>query len=66
MRNASGVCNVPKGLEILYGVSKYAGAWVPKVSVNGVLTTCAHCSTSSGAMEIAMREAKRQAKGEEA
>ncbi|MEM9129934.1 MAG: hypothetical protein AAGA97_09475 [Pseudomonadota bacterium] len=39
-----------------YRVRKYAGAWVPVIVVNGKRRTFTHCSTSGGAMEIAIRQ----------
>ncbi len=58
MESVSKICT-PKTSDLVeYGVRKYAGNWVPVVVVNGRRKTFAHCSTSRGAMEIAMRQAK--------
>lgn len=37
-----------------YSVRKYAGAWVPVIVIGGVQKSFAHCSTSGGAMYIAI------------
>lgn len=39
-----------------YSVRKYAGAWVPVIVANGVRQTFSHCSTSGGAMGVAITE----------
>ena len=39
-----------------YTVKKYAGAWVPAITVKGDRKTFAHCATSGGAMDVAIRQ----------
>ena len=53
--------NAIKSAGITYTIRKYAGAWVPVVIANGKRHTFAHCSTSSGAMETAIRKAAKLA-----
>ena len=47
---------------IKYTVRKYAGAWVPVVIKNGKRHTFVHCSTSGGAMDVAIAKAAQMAR----
>ena len=54
--------NAIKAAGFSYTIRKYAGAWVPVVIANGKRHTFAHCITSGGAMESAIRKAARLAR----
>jgi len=61
-QNAADLNAIAANGGITYTVRKYAGAWVPVVIVNEKRHTFVHCSTSGGAMEIAIREAAKMAR----
>ena len=46
--------NVIGEAKSTYRVRKYAGAWVPVAVVGGKIFTGTHCSTSGGAMGLAI------------
>lgn len=60
-QNADNLNTIAAHGGISYTVRKYAGAWVPVVIADGKRHTFAHCSTSGGAMETAIRQAAKMA-----
>lgn len=57
-RNATDLSDIHEA-GITYTVRKYAGAWVPVIIAGGKRLSFAHCSTSAGAIEMAISHAAK-------